>query len=74
MVIMYFGVRISYPLFSAFLLAWSCRVAGIFRVVGYDAGSDVSPRGGFCMGTLPVDIRAVSDAGVYGYHISGENT
>jgi hypothetical protein len=31
-------------------------------------------KGGFCriMGMLPVDICAVSNVKVYGYHISGE--
>jgi hypothetical protein len=63
MVILYCGVHSSYPMFPAFLLAWSCSVAVIFRVAGYGVGSVVSPRGEFCMGTLPVDIRAVSDVG-----------
>ena len=42
-------------LFPAFLLAWSCRVAGIFGVAGYDAGTVVvSPRRGFFVGGLRV--------------------
>ena len=44
-------------------------------MAGYDAGSVVvSPRGGVCrvVGTLPVDICAVSNVTVYGYHINGE--
>jgi hypothetical protein len=61
-------------MFPAFLLAWSCSVAVIFHVAGYDAGSVVvSPRGGFCMGTLLVDVRAVSDVGSM-VIISVENT
>jgi hypothetical protein len=60
--------------FSAFLSAWSCIVAGIFHLAGCDAGSVVvSPRRGFCrvMGTLPVDICAVSNAKVSGYYLNG---
>ena len=42
-------------------------------MAGYDAGTVVvSPRRGFCVGGLPVDIRAVSNVEVYGCHISGE--
>jgi hypothetical protein len=42
-------------------------------VVGYDAGTVVvSPRGRFCVGGLPADIRAVSNVEVYGCHINGE--
>ena len=60
-------------LLPAFLLAWSCRVAGIFRVAGYDAGTVVvSPRRGFCVGGLPVDICTVSNVEVYGCHNNGE--
>jgi hypothetical protein len=33
-------------LFLAFFLAWSCRVAGIFRVAGYDAGTVVVSQSG----------------------------
>ena len=36
-------------------------MAGIFRLAGCEAGSVVgSPRGWFCVCTLPVDICAVS--------------
>ena len=57
------------------LLARSCGVPGIFRVAGCDAGSVVvSSRRRYCrvMGMLPVDMCAVSNVKVYGYHISGE--
>jgi hypothetical protein len=54
-------------LFSAFLLGWTCRIAGIFRVAGCDVESVVvSLRRGFCVGTLPVDICVVSNVEVCG--------
>jgi hypothetical protein len=48
--------------FSSFL--YGHVVAGIFRPAGCDAGFIVgAPRGWFCVGTLPVDICAVSVVG-----------
>jgi hypothetical protein len=51
-------------------------VVGIFHVAGCDTGSVVvsSHRRRYCrvMGVLLVDICAVSNIKVYGYHISGE--
>jgi hypothetical protein len=42
-------------------------------VAVYDAWTFVvSSRMGFCVGGLPVDIRAVSNVEVYGRHIKGE--
>jgi len=41
-------------------------------VAGYDAGTDFSPRMGFCVVGLPVDICAVSNIEVYGCHNNGE--
>jgi hypothetical protein len=39
----------------------------------YDAWTFVvSSCRGFCVGRLPVDIRAVSNIEVYGHHIKGE--
>jgi len=42
-------------------------------VAGYDAGTVVvSPRRGFCVGGLPVDICVISNVEVYSCHINGE--
>jgi hypothetical protein len=52
---------------------WSCRVAEIFRVAMYAIRTFVvSSRRGFCVGGLPVDIWALSNAEVYGRPIEGE--
>jgi hypothetical protein len=57
-------------LFSAFLLVWTCRVAGIFSIAGWDVGSVVlSPRRGFCVGRLSVDICVVSNIAVNCCHM-----